>query len=190
MDIRAKLSRAAENMAMAGDQKQFLAMADVFNRLKEQEKALEQNAQQLHRPEVKVPDMDEEIALAISTVERIRKFVTESADLARMGVLFRMMNARLLFRFTEGRWKKRVVTKVAGGEVTFGSTPPPVALYDGPTSRKHIKGPATPDGAAGPDSHESPGPGGEPGGEGGSLGNVCRGDWIRTSDLLNPIQAR
>jgi hypothetical protein len=91
-------------------------------------------------------------------------------------------------RFTEGRWKKRIVTKVAGGVVTFGATPPPVALYEGPTGRRYVKGPAAPEGAAGPHSPESPGvPGAGPGGEGDSLGNVRRGDWIRTSDLLNPI---
>jgi hypothetical protein len=62
------------------------------------------------------------------------------------------MNARLFPRFTEMRWKNRVVNKIASGIVTFGAIPPPIALYEGPTGRRAVKGPASPKGIAGPDS--------------------------------------
>jgi hypothetical protein len=42
-------------------------------------------------------------------------------------------------------------------------------LYEGPTGRRHVKGPVAPSGATGPQSPESPDcPGGVPGGEGDS----------------------
>src|SRR5262249_157185 len=63
-------------------------------------------------------------------------------------------------------------------------------IYSGPTARQKLTNPAA-RGAAGlgdPTSPAVPKPSG-PGQEGESLGNVSRGDWIRTSDLLNPIQS-
>jgi hypothetical protein len=86
------------------------------------------------------------------------------------------------------RQKKRTLNKIAGGIVTFGSAEPPIELYDGPTARKKIAGPAGV--IAGPANAESatrPEPP-DPGREVDSLGNTSRGDWIRTSDLLNPIR--
>ena len=73
--------------------------------------------------------------------------------------------------------------------MTLGSSPPPVEVYNGPTARQKLTIPAA-RGAAGPVDPSSPAvpkPFG-PGQEGESLGNVSRGDWIRTSDLLNPIE--
>src|SRR5437016_4234200 len=87
--------------------------------------------------------------------------------------------------------KKRKLNKLVGGTITPGACPPPIAIYQGPTARRKTKGSATCC-AAEPRDFGSPAcP--KPislGQEGDSLGNVCRGDWIRTSDLLNPIQAR
>ena len=98
---------------------------------------------------------------------------------------------RLFARFRPVPVKKRVLNKLVGGVVTFGTSPPPVELYNGPTAREKLTNPAA-QGAAGLGDLTSstvPKPVG-PGQEGESLGNVSRGDWIRTSDLLNPIQAR
>jgi len=50
------------------------------------------------------------------------------------------MNVRLFLSFREERPKKQVVNRVTGGVVTFGATAPPVALYEGPTGRRTLKG--------------------------------------------------
>jgi hypothetical protein len=79
---------------------------------------------------------------------------------------------------------------VAGGVVTFGNAAPPITIYNGSTGRKELKGPAgVLAGPPSPESHTLPDHA-DPGREGNSFGNISRGDWIRTSDLLNPIQAR
>ncbi len=187
--VRTKRERAGENLGLAEGPDQFHAVAEVFEQLKTQEKALEAAVRQLERETATERDVDAEVAAALAGLDRIADVATSQPDLGNIGQLFWQLNARLFLRFTEGRWKKRVVTKMASGIVTFGSTPPPVALYEGPTGSRYVKGPALPEGTAGPNSSESPGiPGSVPGREGDSLRNVSRGDWIRTSDLLNPIQ--
>src|SRR5262249_11359006 len=115
---------------------------------------------------------------------------SQPENLEAVGALFRQVNVRLFVRFRPVQEKKRKLNKLVSGVVTFGSAAPPVEIYRGMTSRQKVKGPATPDSAAGPGLPTPPPPTGplDPGREGESLGNVCRGDWIRTSDLLNPIQ--
>jgi len=48
-------------------------------------------------------------------------------------------NARLFLRFQRVLVKKRVLNKLCGGVVTFGTAPPPVELYRGPTVRRALK---------------------------------------------------
>src|SRR5262249_13269035 len=106
-----------------------------------------------------------------------------------VGELFRAVNVKLFARFRAVPVKRRMLNKLVGGVVTFGMSAPPVPIYSGPTARQKLTSPAA-QGAAGPGDPTSPAvpkPSG-PGQEGESLGNVSRGDWIRTSDLLNPIQ--
>jgi hypothetical protein len=104
--------------------------------------------------------------------------LSESAnDLSSAGKLFASLNARLFFRFVEMQHKKRVVNKVSGGMVTYAEAQSPVALYNGPTCRRHVSGSAILSGAGTPDLLESPGRSGHlSGGEGESLGNVNRGE--------------
>jgi hypothetical protein len=94
-----------------------------------------------------------------------------------MDKLFGQLQARLFLRFGEVRGKKRTFNKVTGGVVTFGETPAPVVLYEGPTGRRHVQGPATPEGITGPKFPDLPQlPGTSPGTEDNSLGNVHRGE--------------
>jgi hypothetical protein len=189
--VRAKRERAGQNLALAEGPVQYHAVAAVFEELKERERAMEAEVRRLEQLAGPARDLDAEVEAALAGLDRMAGLAAAPQDLAGLGQLFQQLNARIFLRFTDARRKKRTVTKLVSGVVTFGATPPPVALYQGPTGRRHVKGPAAPEGAAGPGSHESPGvPGGVPGREGESLGNVRRGDWIRTSDLLNPIHCR
>jgi hypothetical protein len=89
-------------------------------------------------------------------------------------------------RFQHIQRGKRGVTKLVSGVVTFGSAPLPIQIYEGPTARRKVKDSATLVAAESGDS-ESPTQPFDAGREGDSFGNVSRGDWIPTSDLLNPI---
>jgi hypothetical protein len=63
---------------------------------------------------------------------------------------------------------------------------------DPPTGRQKVRGPGKPSDSTGPVSQIPPqnSESAYPGSVDRSLGRICRGDWIRTSDLLNPIQGR
>jgi hypothetical protein len=87
------------------------------------------------------------------------------------------VNLRLFLRFEQMEVKNRKLNKLASGVVTFGSAPPPITLYEGPTGRREVKGPASLE-DTGPCSSQtplSPAPL-DPGREGSSLGNVRRGE--------------
>jgi hypothetical protein len=177
--VRANRELAGRNLALAQGPDQYRAVAAVFEQLKHEEMTLESEVSRLQQTGREVPDVDAEVAAALAGLDRMAEFAAAPQDLGRAGQLFRHLNARVFLRFAEGRWKKRVVTKVAGGVVTFGATPPPVGLYEGPTGRRHVNGPAAPEGPVGPRFPESRLiPASIPGQEGDSLGNVSRGERI------------
>jgi hypothetical protein len=140
---------------------------------------LEAEVRRLEQASATILDVDGEVAAALSGLDRMEAWAASSEDLGVVEQLFQHLNARLFLRFTEEKAKKRTINKLSGGVVTFGVTPPPVALYEGPTGRRHVKSPTNPSGFVGPGSLESPGNTGcVPGGEGESLGNVNRGERI------------
>jgi hypothetical protein len=53
--------------------------------------------------------------------------------------LFSRLNARLFVRFQERPRGRRAVNVLVGGVLTFGSAPPLVRLYAGPTDRRVIR---------------------------------------------------
>ncbi len=173
---RAKRERVGQNLAHAEGLDQYRAVAAVFEQIKRNEGSLEAEVRQLEQIAGKTQDIDAQVAAALGCLDRLTDLAAAPHGLASAGRLFRQLNARVFLRFAEGHWKSRVVNRVAGGVVTFGSTPPPVVLYDGPTDRRKVKALAAADGMAAP---ELPGyPGIVPGGEGISLGNVNRGERI------------
>ncbi len=119
------------------------------------------------------------MAAALALLRRLTEWAARAEDYVAVGDLFRQVNLRLFARFQAMPVKKRVLNKLVGGVVTFGSSRPPVEIYSGPTARQKLTSPAAPC-AAGPGDLSSPAvpkPFG-PGQEGESLGNVSRGDWI------------
>jgi DNA invertase Pin-like site-specific DNA recombinase len=189
--VRMKLEAAGRNMALAANEAQFQAMAAAFEELRRQQEALEAEISAGEAVGAPRPDPKAAVAAALALARRLTEFSVKVEDLVAVGELFRQVNVCLFARFRQVQEKKRKLNKLVSGVVTFGSAPPPVTIYEGATSRKKVKGPATPSGAAGPNFPTSPPTSDlvEPGREGESLGNVRRGDWIRTSDLLNPIRS-
>ncbi len=104
--------------------------------------------------------------------------------------MYRQVDVKLFLRFQEVQVGKRMLNKLLSGVVNFGSTPPPISMYEGRTGRREIKSPASSEdtGPCSPRTSLLPGSL-DPGKEGDSLGNVHRGDWIRTSDLTVPNRA-
>jgi hypothetical protein len=177
-NVRTNCERAGENLARAEGPDQYKAVASVFEKLKIEQAKLETEVRQLERT-AKSYDINAEVNAALAKLDRLGELVNAPQDLHGVTELFRQTNARIFFRFAEGVWKKRKVTKIASGIVTFGQTPPPITPYEGPTGRDRLNDLTTNSGAATLRTNESKvNPVSSPGGEDGSLGNVNRGERI------------
>jgi Recombinase len=188
--VKAKLERAEQNLALAENKKQFDIVARVLEDLGDQQQTLEAEVAELRHTRPGETDIDGEVTAAVELLHGLTDLAAEPRNYAALGEAFRQVNVRLFLRFRKEQIKKRMLNRLAGGVVTFGSAPPPITIYQGPTSRRENKSPAS-SGDAGPSSLRTPllPESFEPGREGCSLGNVSRGDWIRTSGLLVPNQA-
>jgi DNA invertase Pin-like site-specific DNA recombinase len=178
-EVRGKLGLAEQNMALAATRDQFRAVSKVFDQLQEQERALEgqlRTTRQEAEAERDTTGADADAVLAV--LDRLAPLAEEPENLGAVGTLFTRLNARMFFRFAPAKWGKRPVRRVSGGVVTFGATPAPIKLYDGPTGRRALSGspelqaPGTAGG--GEEIQESQ----VPGREGDSFGKVSRADWI------------
>ena len=176
-EARGKRERSAQNLALAEDEAQYRAVAAVFEQLRREEQALEAGLRQLEQDATRTLDVEAEVQAALGALDGMAELAGDPTNLGAIGELFRRLNVRLFVSFREERPKQRVVNRVAGGVVTFGATPPPVPLYEGPTGRRALEGRLAKEAglgvAAGP---ALPAP---PGGQAvQSLGNVSRGDRI------------
>jgi hypothetical protein len=126
-------------MALAETAEQRAAIALVFTEMKAEEVRLEQRLGEV-KPVVPIADPEREVAAAMSAFHRL----SELADLpdtnyATVSEVFRQTNVKLFLRFREIDVGKRRINIPSGGVLTFGSTAPPVALYDGPTDGAIIR---------------------------------------------------
>jgi Recombinase/Resolvase, N terminal domain len=176
-EVRRKRELAAKNLALAASPEQYQAIAAVFEEARREEKALEAKLREAEDAAGTAIDPEAEVAAAMAMLDGIEELAADPANLEAIGVLFLRLNAKMFLRFEEVEQKKRTVNKVSGGLVTFGSSPPPVALYEGPTGRRVLIGrPCMPD-----SSHAIKRSPSEPIGsdqEGKSLGKVNRGERI------------
>jgi hypothetical protein len=175
--VRAQLERVERNLALAESPAQFRAVAAQFDRFQGQVRALEAEVGVLRRQADKGEDAETEVAAALALLRRLTEWAAQAEDYAAVGELFRQVNVKLFARFQAVPAKQRVLNKLVGGVVTFGTSAPPVEPYSGPTARQKLTSPAAPcaAGRGDPSSPAVPKPCG-PGQEGESLGNVSRGE--------------
>src|SRR5262249_39298916 len=140
--VNMKLEKGAENLLLAENEGQRQAMAKVFEKLEQAKLHLEADIATAIKSENHT-DLRAEVAAALDLAKRLSDFTAPRENLPAVGELFRQINARLFFRFKKEVAKKRTLNRVASGVVTFGSAPPPIVIYEGPTARKKIQGSAT-----------------------------------------------
>lgn len=198
--VQTELKTVSGNMARAKTDAQYDAISANFDELTSREALLSEKIAEQESRSHRPGDAEREVATALNIVHRLGDLVANTqpledpACLDLAGQAFRLTDVRLFLRFRAVQVKNRVLNKIAGGVVAFGAAPPPIEIYRGPTGRRALNhNGATAAVAAEPGKHGLPSP---PectigsGSEGKSLGNVSRGDWIRTSDLLTPSQTR
>jgi hypothetical protein len=131
--LRRKVQKAAENMALSESREERDAVAAVFRELKEQEGRLEQRVA-AHRPAPLRVEPQKQVEAALGALDRLAESLAAgAADWSVVGTAFAQTNAKLYLRFSEVEKGRRTFSVPAGGVVTVGSTPPPGALYTGPT---------------------------------------------------------
>jgi hypothetical protein len=145
-ELQRKRERISQNLALAETVEQHQAVATVFDTVLQEEKALEAKLRQAEEAAGAPHDLEEEISAAMAGLDQMADLAADSTNLESIGELFTRLNVRLFLHFEELQPKKRKVNNVSGGMVTFGASPPPVALYEGPTGRRALLGRAgTPD---------------------------------------------
>ncbi len=135
--LERKLATVGRNMALAETAEERAATAGVFRELQvEAAKLRAQN--QSHRPSEAIRPPEREVEAAMAGLDRLAGLAT-SEDQASVSELFRRLDVRLYLRFRATERGRRKINEVGGGVVTFGATPPPSPLYDGPTDRAIIR---------------------------------------------------
>ena len=85
------------------------------------------------------PDLVADISAALADFGRLADLAADTSNLGAIGELFHRLNTRLFLRFEEVQPNKRKLNRVAGGVVTFGTSPPPVSLYEGPAGHRALR---------------------------------------------------
>jgi hypothetical protein len=88
----------------------------------------------------RAPNSALEVEAALRALDQLGSLAADSHNLQLIGESFTRLSVRLFLRFEEVQPNKRKINIVAGDVVTFGSTAPPVALYEGPTGRRALLG--------------------------------------------------
>jgi len=173
--LQEELRTVSANMARAKNNEQYVAIAAEFDRLQNRESELMKELETAESQAAKETDMEAEVNAALGLILRLTELAGNPDDLKAAGEIIRLANVNLYLGFRPVKVKKRTLNKLAGGVVTFGDARPPISIYAGATSREKVKGPVA---AATGTNAEVPPPHTDLGGEGKSLGNVNRGDWI------------
>jgi len=188
LEVETERDRVAQNLARAKNDEQYQAIEAIFDQLAQQAKSLRAEIAGMESQTGAVAEADSAVDIAMQIVRQLTELAGNAENLAAPRQIFDMLNARLFLGFHPVQGRKRTLNKICRGVVTFGDAKPAVEIYNGPTSRKKIKGPAT-SSAPGLGDRQLPSPPKscvDSGKEDKSLGNVGRGERIRTFDFLLP----
>ncbi len=167
------------NLARANSDDIYLAISHEFNALKEQERQLRQKLAE-NRPSRRSANTEnDEVEACMESLSQIESLAKSANNHADARKLFDSVNLNLFLRFEReftGKTTKqgpKFINRVVAGELTTGSWPLPIEIYDGPTGREFLKQENTPpESCSGGDSSFVSDE------KNSSLGNVSRGDRI------------
>jgi len=132
------LATVGRNMALSETPEERAVTAKEFGKLQVEAARLRSQIQG-HRPPEAQRAPEREVEVAMAGLGRLEGLADSEEDQASVGELFRSLDVRLYLRFRSAERGRRQINEVGGGVVTFGATPPPSPLYDGPTDRAIIR---------------------------------------------------
>jgi len=142
--VQAELKTVASNLARAKTDAQYDAISTTFEELTSRAASLSEKIAEQESRANHPGDVEKEVATALNLVHRLADLVAHTqplpdpACLDLAGQALRLTNARLFLRFRPVQVKERVLNKVFCGVVTFGTEPPPIEIYCGPTGRRAL----------------------------------------------------
>jgi hypothetical protein len=137
--VQADKKVVGRNMAYAKDQEQYAAISSTFDKLGERVRGLEALLNDLPRERPR-SDPEQEVDLALETLVRLSDLAASgTSDYANLAALLKDLNVRLFLKFASVKTGRRVRHVPNGGVLTFGSSQPPIMLYDGPTDRAIVR---------------------------------------------------
>jgi hypothetical protein len=131
--LRTRSDLAARNMTFAEDDELREAMKRACGELMTERTRVEAETDALP-PATSAEGPEQEVEAAMAEVASLA-----DADASKLSELFQRLDARLYLRFRVEIRGKRKMTVPAGGTLTLGASPPPVALYEGPRDRPRVK---------------------------------------------------
>jgi hypothetical protein len=118
--VNQNLAAAKRNLALAQNEEQYACIAEVFQELQEQKASLEARIEAASSAR-NTRSSEDEVQAALAVLDSLPKLIADSENLAAIGAAFRLINVRVFLCFLPVQKKKRILNKVAGGVVTFGS---------------------------------------------------------------------
>lgn len=137
-EVTRKLDRVSANMALAETEAQYKAMAGQFEQLRAEHDRLEAELKTVSTAVVR-SDPATEVDTALAAFDRLPELAAQPDDAAAVQTLVRQVDAKLYLRFRAESRGSRVVSKPAGGVLTFGSADPKVRVYEGQTDKAYVK---------------------------------------------------
>ena len=191
--LEQELDLVKNNLARAKNNAVFEAVSEQFQLKDAEVKRVRQKVADLQaqvQAPVTVGTIDQEIDRAVDLFQRIEKVASDQGARNEIRPLLQRLNLNVWLKFTGGiKGNKMPVRVLTGGMITTGDAEYPVRPYGG-------DGDCPGEGSGGGDVSSSPaGENDSPSAslvsrrEGESFSKVCRGDKIRTCDLLDPNQA-
>ncbi len=107
--------------------------------LKDRLSAITQELQLLEQHSTEISWPERAIEMSLEIMRRLPELEAAAKYFLQLRQLFELVNLRMFVRLEKVKQKKRTLNKVAVGVVTFGSTEPPVTIYEGTTSTRHLK---------------------------------------------------
>jgi hypothetical protein len=178
--IEREINVVGRNLARANSDEIYSAISQEFSALKERERQLRQKLAENQSARRSANAEQDAVHACMEDLSRIESLAKSANNYAETRQLFESVNLNMFLRFEReftGKTTKqgpKFINRIVAGEITTGSWPLPIEIYDGPTGREFLKSKENtpPESCSGGDSSFVSDE------KNTSLGNVSRGDRI------------
>ncbi|MFT3883277.1 MAG: hypothetical protein QM703_26940 [Gemmatales bacterium] len=137
--LEKQIGNVAKNLATAESQEEADAVRIVFRQMKNEQRLVLDQMKAMEDSARNPSSIEQDLAKALSGVDRLAELCGKIETLPLMTELFKLVNANLYLDFTTEKKGESERSKVNGGVICFGDSPPPIQIYQGPTDKPAVK---------------------------------------------------